>query len=96
MRQSILSLCTLHKMLCRYQKCWTVARAACGQTVINMGTCSCEGVSVSSGKAGSKLMKIFLAKSAPFFSEGNDQQRPQNSKRRALLGQTHGTTKLYL
>lgn len=66
MRQSSWSLCTKHKMLYRHQKCWTVARVACGQIVINMDTLLL-GVFISPGKLCSKLMKIFLAERTPFF-----------------------------
>lgn len=94
MRQSLLSLCTLHKMLCRYEKCWTLARVACGQTVINMDTHSCQGCLFHLGKMHRKLMKVFLAKSALFFQWETINRDPKTIK--TLLGQTHCTTKVHL
>lgn len=66
MRQSSRSLCTRHKTLHRHQKCWTVARMACGQTVINTDTLV-RGVCFTWEKLCSKLMKIFLAERTPYF-----------------------------
>lgn len=70
MRQSLLSLGTVNKMLCRYQNCWTVARVACGQTVINMDIHFHYGYLFHLGKRHSKLMKVLLGWKYSFFFRG--------------------------